>query len=97
VHLVGFIIYNKDCVRLKTYIHFSNYWKHSWDASPENHCVIWCINCKGETSTSVCFSMSVVQATWWWWPKMAKTCSRWQMNACVLRVVFAVKINTDFD
>jgi len=90
------MIYNKSCVRLKTCIYFVNYWKHKGDSSPENHCVFWWINCKGEASTSLCFSMSVVQATWWWWPKLAEMCSRWQKNSCVRRVVFALKINTDW-
>jgi len=28
---------SKTCVGMKSYIHFSNYWKHNGDASPENY------------------------------------------------------------
>ena len=32
----NYILYNNGCVRLKTCIHFINYWKQNGDASPEN-------------------------------------------------------------
>jgi hypothetical protein len=54
------------------------------------------INCFGNVSTSVFFSTLLIVKYTWWWPKMAETCSRWWLCS-VLKVVFALMMNTDID
>ena len=38
------------------------------------------MDCEGEASISVFVSVYVVVKSTWWWPKSAKTCSRWLLN-----------------
>jgi hypothetical protein len=62
----------------------------------KTHVLYW-INCEGEASTPVYFSIMLCDF-YLIMAKTAETCSRVQMNACsVLMVVFALTISTDID